>query len=46
VALSKLNLTTAEQPFFAALQKCDGATQMEENAVHLSKNKNVTMERE
>ncbi|GHU40455.1 transcriptional regulator [Spirochaetia bacterium] len=29
VALSKHNLTTAEQPFFAALQKYDGITQEE-----------------
>ena len=27
--LSKYNLTAAEQPFFAALQKCDGITQDE-----------------
>jgi DNA-binding MarR family transcriptional regulator len=29
VLLSKYNLTAAEQPFFAALQKCDGITQDE-----------------
>jgi DNA-binding MarR family transcriptional regulator len=33
VALGKHNLTTAEQPFFAALQTCDGATQDELSAL-------------
>jgi DNA-binding MarR family transcriptional regulator len=41
VALSKHNLTTAELPFFAALQKYDGATQ-EELSVLVSVDKSAT----
>ncbi|GHV48533.1 MarR family transcriptional regulator [Clostridia bacterium] len=41
VALSKHNLTTAEQPFFAALQKYDGATQDELSAL-ISVDKSAT----
>jgi len=41
VLLNKYNLTAAEQPFFAALQKCDGITQDELSAL-ISVDKSAT----
>ncbi|MGL5435489.1 MAG: MarR family winged helix-turn-helix transcriptional regulator [Lachnospiraceae bacterium] len=41
VLLSKYNLTAAEQPFFAVLQKCDGVTQDELSAL-ISVDKSAT----